>query len=74
MLIDVNCGCFVVFCVVYECVVLVIVVVNGFCVGGGIGLVGNFDVIVVFEDVIFGLFEVEWGVLGVVMYFLWLVF
>jgi enoyl-CoA hydratase len=38
--------------------------VNGFCVGGGIGLVGNADVIVASEDATFGLPEVERGALG----------
>ncbi|MBL7660312.1 enoyl-CoA hydratase/isomerase family protein, partial [Escherichia coli] len=37
---------------------------NGFCVGGGIGLVGNSDVIVASEDATFGLPEVERGALG----------
>ena len=38
--------------------------VNGFCVGGGIGLVGNADVIVASDDATFGLPEVERGALG----------
>jgi enoyl-CoA hydratase len=38
--------------------------VNGFCVGGGIGLVGNADVIVASDDAKFGLPEVERGALG----------
>ena len=43
---------------VYECAVPVVAAVNGFCVGGGIGLVGNADVIVASDDAIFGLPEV----------------
>src|ERR1700722_19392547 len=42
-LIDANRGCFAAFRAVYECAVPVIAAVNGFCVGGGIGLVGNAD-------------------------------
>ena len=63
-LIDANRGCFVAFRAVYECAVPVIAAVNGFCVGGGIGLVGNADVIVASEDATFGLPEVERGALG----------
>ena len=63
-LIDANRGCFDAFRAVYECAVPVIAAVNGFCVGGGIGLVGNADVIVASDDAIFGLPEVERGALG----------
>ncbi|MCB0923641.1 MAG: enoyl-CoA hydratase family protein [Mycobacterium sp.] len=63
-LIDANRGCFAAFKAVYECAVPVIAAVNGFCVGGGIGLVGNADVIVASEDATFGLPEVERGALG----------
>ena len=63
-LIDANRGCFAAFKAVYECAVPVVAAVNGFCVGGGIGLVGNADVIVASEDATFGLPEVERGALG----------
>jgi enoyl-CoA hydratase len=63
-LIDANRGCFHAFRAVYECAVPVIAAVNGFCVGGGIGLVGNADVIVASDDATFGLPEVERGALG----------
>ena len=63
-LIDANRGCFAAFRAVYECAVPVIAAVNGFCVGGGIGLVGNADVIVASEDATFGLPEVERGARG----------
>jgi enoyl-CoA hydratase len=53
-LIDANRGCFAAFRAVYECAVPVITAVNGFCVGGGIGLVGNSDVIVASDDATFG--------------------
>ncbi|HET9876856.1 MAG TPA: enoyl-CoA hydratase family protein [Mycobacterium sp.] len=63
-LIDANRGCFAAFRAVYECAVPVVAAVNGFCVGGGIGLIGNADVIVASEDATFGLPEVERGALG----------
>ncbi len=63
-LIDANRGCFAAFGAVYECAVPVVAAVNGFCVGGGIGLVGNADVIVASDDATFGLPEVERGALG----------
>jgi enoyl-CoA hydratase len=63
-LIDANRGCFAAFRAVYECAVPVIAAVNGFCVGGGIGLVGNADVIVASDAATFGLPEVERGALG----------
>jgi enoyl-CoA hydratase len=63
-LIGANRGCAHAFAAVYDCAVPVIVAVNGFCVGGGIGLVGNADCIVASDDAIFGLPEVERGALG----------
>jgi enoyl-CoA hydratase len=63
-LIGANRGCFAAFAAVYDCPVPVVVAVNGFCLGGGIGLVGNADVIVASEDATFGLPEVDRGALG----------
>ena len=63
-LIGVNRGCFAAFAAVYECPVPVVAAVHGFCLGGGIGLVGNSDVIVASEDATFGLPEVDRGALG----------
>jgi enoyl-CoA hydratase len=63
-LIGANKGCFAAFAAVYECAVPVIAAVNGFCLGGGIGLVGNADIIVAAEDATFGLPEVDRGALG----------
>jgi enoyl-CoA hydratase len=63
-LIDANRGCYHAFKSVYECEVPVVAAVNGFCVGGGIGLVGNADVIVAADDATFGLPEVDRGALG----------
>jgi enoyl-CoA hydratase len=63
-LIGANRGCYEAFAAVYECKVPVIAAVNGFCVGGGIGLIGNADVIVASDDATFGLPEVDRGALG----------
>jgi enoyl-CoA hydratase len=63
-LIDANRGCFAAFRAVYECAVPVVAAVNGFCVGGGIGLVGNSDIIVASDDATFGLPEIDRGALG----------
>ncbi len=57
-------GCFAAFAAVYECPVPVIAAVRGFCLGGGIGLAGNADVIVAADDATFGLPEVDRGALG----------
>ena len=63
-LVGVNRGCFEAFAAVYECEVPVVAAVHGFCLGGGIGLVGNADVIVASEDAVFGLPELDRGALG----------
>ena len=63
-LIGANKGCFAAFAAVYDCPVPVISAVHGFCVGGGIGLVGNSDIIVASDDAYFGLPEVDRGALG----------
>jgi enoyl-CoA hydratase len=59
-----NRGCAAAFGAVYDCAVPVIAAVHGFCLGGGIGLVGNSDVVVASEDATFGLPEVDRGALG----------
>ncbi len=63
-LIGANKGCFAAFKAVYECSVPVIAAVNGFCLGGGVGLVGNADCIVASDDAYFGVPEVNQGALG----------
>jgi enoyl-CoA hydratase/carnithine racemase len=63
-LVGANRGCYAAFAAVYECQVPVIAAVHGFCLGGGIGLVGNADVIVASDDATFGLPEVDRGALG----------
>jgi enoyl-CoA hydratase len=42
----------------------VVAAVHGFCLGGGIGIVGNADVVVASDDATFGLPEVDRGALG----------
>ncbi len=63
-LIGANRGCYEAFAAVYECAVPVIAAVHGYCLGGGIGLVGNADIIVASDDATFGLPEVDRGALG----------
>jgi enoyl-CoA hydratase/carnithine racemase len=63
-LIGANRGCYAAFAAVYECEVPVIAAVHGYCLGGGIGLVGNADVVVASDDATFGLPEVDRGALG----------
>ena len=63
-LVGVNRGCFAAFAAVYECAVPVIAAVQGFCLGGGVGLAGNADIVVAADDATFGLPEVDRGALG----------
>ncbi|MBK1785920.1 enoyl-CoA hydratase family protein [Prauserella cavernicola] len=63
-LVGANRGCHAAFGAVYDCAVPVIAAVHGFCLGGGIGLVGNADVVVASDDATFGVPEVERGALG----------
>ncbi|MFJ4470479.1 enoyl-CoA hydratase family protein [Streptomyces sp. NPDC089424] len=63
-LLGANSGCAEAFAAVYECEVPVVAAVRGFCLGGGIGLVGNADAIVASEDAAFGLPELDRGALG----------
>lgn len=63
-LLGANRGCYAAFKAVYECAVPVIAAVHGFCLGGGVGLVGNCDIVVASEDAYFGVPEVKQGALG----------
>jgi enoyl-CoA hydratase len=63
-IVAVNRGCAEAFAAVYECAVPVVAAVHGFCLGGGIGVAGNADVIVASSDAEFGLPEVSRGALG----------
>jgi enoyl-CoA hydratase len=63
-LVGANRGCAAAFAAVYDCEVPVIAAVHGFCLGGGIGLVGNADMVIASDDATFGLPEVDRGALG----------
>src|SRR5215471_20471303 len=63
-LIGASRGCFAAFAAVYDCPVPVIAAVHGFCLGGGVGLAGNADIVIAAEDATFGLPEVDRGALG----------
>ena len=63
-LLGANRGCFAAFAAVYDCSVPVIAAVNGYCLGGGVGLAGNADLVVASDDATFGLPEVDRGALG----------
>jgi enoyl-CoA hydratase len=59
-----NRGCFAAFAAVYDCPVPVIAAVHGFCLGGGVGLAGNADIVIAADGASFGLPEVDRGALG----------
>jgi len=63
-LVKVNRGCYEAFGAVYDCEVPVIAAVHGHCLGGGIGIIGNADIIVASDDATFGVPEVDRGALG----------
>jgi enoyl-CoA hydratase len=59
-----NDSCWELFRAVYHCAVPVVAAVNDFCLGTGIGIVGNADMVVAAEHAVFGLPEVDNGALG----------
>jgi enoyl-CoA hydratase len=59
-----NDSCWELFRAVYHCAVPVIAAVNDFCLGTGIGIVGNADMVIAAENATFGLPEVDNGALG----------
>jgi enoyl-CoA hydratase len=63
-LVGANRGCFAAFAAVYDCAVPVVAAVQGFCLGGGVGLAGNADIVIAAQDATFGLPEVDRGALG----------
>ncbi|TDC68260.1 enoyl-CoA hydratase family protein [Actinomadura sp. GC306] len=63
-LVGANRGCYAAFAAVYDCEVPVVAAVHGFCLGGGVGLAGNADIVIASEDAYFGLPEVDRGALG----------
>jgi enoyl-CoA hydratase len=64
-LVGVNRGCYEAFGAVYDCEVPVVAAVQGYCLGGGLGLAANADIVVASDDATFGLPEVDRGALGV---------
>jgi enoyl-CoA hydratase len=64
VLLRANRGCYAAFAAVYSCEVPVIAAVHGFCLGGGVGLAGNADIVVAADNATFGLPEVDRGALG----------
>jgi enoyl-CoA hydratase len=63
-ILEANRGCAAAFAAVYECEIPVIAAVHGFCLGGGVGLAGNADIVIASHDATFGLPEVDRGALG----------
>jgi enoyl-CoA hydratase len=63
-IVGVNDSCWELFRAVYQCAVPVIAAVNDFCLGTGIGIVGNADIVVAADNAVFGLPEVDNGALG----------
>lgn len=63
-LVAVNRACAAAFAAVYDCAVPVIAAVHGYCLGGGVGLAGNADLVVAARDATFALPEVDRGALG----------
>lgn len=63
-ILGVNDACFELFRAVYECAAPVIVAVNDFCLGTGIGIAGNADLVIAADSAVFGLPEVDNGALG----------
>jgi enoyl-CoA hydratase len=63
-IVGVNRGCHAAFSAVYHCPVPVVAAVHGFCLGGGVGLAGNADVVVTSDDATFAVPEVDRGALG----------
>jgi enoyl-CoA hydratase len=63
-IVDVNRGCYDTFAAIYRCPVPVIAAVNGYCLGGGIGISGSSDIVIADEEASFGLPEIDRGALG----------
>ena len=60
----VNKGCYDTFAAIHDSPIPVIAAAHGFCLGGGIGMVGSADIILASEDATFGLPEIDRGALG----------
>jgi enoyl-CoA hydratase len=64
-LLKVSKGCWDTFAAIYDCEVPVIAAVHGFCLGSGVSIAGNADIVVAADDAQFGVPEVDRGALGV---------
>ncbi len=63
-IVEVNRGCYEAFAAIHDCRLPVIMAVSGFCLGGGIGMVGSADIILASDDATFGLPEIDRGAMG----------
>lgn len=64
LIVELNRGCYDSFAAVYDCPVPTIAAVNGFCIGGGLGIAGAADFVIAAEDATFSLPEIDRGALG----------
>jgi len=64
-LLEVSKGCWDTFAAIYDCEVPVIAAVHGYCLGSGVSIAGNADIVVAADDAQFGVPEVDRGALGV---------
>jgi enoyl-CoA hydratase len=64
-LVRVSRGCSETFAAIYDCEVPVIAAVHGYCLGSGVAMAGNADIVVASDDAQFGVPEVDRGALGV---------
>jgi enoyl-CoA hydratase len=64
LIVDLNRACYQAFRAVYTCPLPVIAAVQGYCLGGGLGLAGSADIVVAAADASFGLPEIDRGAMG----------
>jgi enoyl-CoA hydratase len=64
LIVEVNRGCYETFGNIVDCPVPVISAVNGYCLGGGIGIAGASDFVIAASDASFGLPEIDRGAMG----------
>ncbi|MSO78634.1 MAG: enoyl-CoA hydratase family protein [Acidimicrobiia bacterium] len=64
-LLKVSKGCWDTFAAIWDCEVPVIAAVHGYCLGSGVSIAGNADIVVAADDAQFGVPEVDRGALGV---------
>ena len=64
-LLKVSKACWDTFAAIWDCEVPVIAAVHGYCLGSGVSIAGNADIVVAADDAQFGVPEVDRGALGV---------